>query len=145
MRITTLFLFFMLFSCQMMAILATDSLLLELKRTPQNKEKAILLNDLSRTFIESNLDSSIYYAKEGYELANEIEYSNGIAENAASIADYYIMYDSLNKAKEYYLLANKQFQELDKLFDVAQIFMVLGNIYLAQGNYSEALMNYQKS
>jgi len=135
----------MLLSCQMMAILATDSLLLELKNTQQNKEKSLLLNELSKTFMGSNIDSSIYYSKEGLELASEIDYLLGIAENAASMGDYYVMYDSLNKAKEYYLLANIQFQELDKIFDVAQIFMVLGNIYLAQGNYSEALMNYQKS
>jgi len=132
-------------SYRMSAVLATDSLLSELKNTPQNKEKTLLLNELSKTFKESDLDSSLYYAKQGLTLASEIDYSLGIAENSASMADYYVMYDSLNKAKEYYLLANKQFQELEKLFDVAQIFMVLGNIYLAQGNYSEALLNYQKS
>ena len=130
---------------QLMADMKTDSLLLELRNSDQNRERTLTLNELSKNFTQSNLDSSIYYAKSGLGLATEIEYSLGIAENAASLGDYYVIYDSLNKAKEYYLLANKQFQELDQLFDVAQIFMVLGNIYLAQGNYSEALMYYQKS
>lgn len=130
---------------QLMALLTTDSLLVELKNTPENKEKILLLNKLSRTFYESNLDSSIYYAKNGLKLAHEINYSLGIAENAASLADFYIIYDSLSKAENYYLLAGKHFDALDMYFDHAQILMVLGNIYLSQSNYSKALMYYQNS
>ncbi len=128
-----------------MANLATDSLLADLRNTPQNKEKALLFNKLSRTFMKSSIDSSIYFSKKGLELASEIEYPLGIAENAASLADYYVSCDSLNLAKDNYLLAGKYFDELDMDFDQAQLLMILGNIYLSQDNYSEALMYYQKS
>lgn len=128
-----------------MAIMATDSILIELKNTSENKERTLLLNELSKTFKETNLDSSIYYAKMGLEQASEINYELGIAENAASIADYYIIYDSLFKAREYYVLASNQFDEIDMDFDQAQIYMVIGNIYLSQNNYSEALVYYQMS
>jgi tetratricopeptide (TPR) repeat protein len=144
-RIIILILISTFLSSHLAANFANDSLLQELKNTPQNKEKTLLLNKLSRTFINSNLDSSIYYAKNGLALASEIEYSLGIAENAASMADYYVIYDSLNEAKEYYTLAAKYFDELDMDFDLAELLMVLGNIYLSQSNYSEALMYYQKS
>lgn len=144
-RIIILILISTFLSSYLAANFANDSLLQELKNTPQNKEKTLLLNKLSRTFINSNLDSSIYYAKHGLALASEIEYSLGIAENAASMADYYVIYDSLNKAKEFYTLAGKCFNELDMDFDYAELLMVLGNIYLSQSNYSEALMYYQKS
>ena len=134
-----------LLNSSLMATLTTDSLLIELKNTPQNKERILLLNKLSRTFIKTDIDSSMYYAKRGLEQASEIDYELGIAENAASMADYYVIYDSLNKAEEYYSLASSYFDELDMDFDLAELLMVLGNIYLSQSNNSEALMYYQKS
>ena len=87
----------------------------------------------------------MFYAKKGLNQASEIAYELGIAENAASMADYYIIYDSLNTAKEYYTLASRYFDELDMDFELAEISMVLGNIYLSQSNHSKALMYYQKS
>lgn len=133
------------FSCYLKAIPVSDSLLFELKDTPENKEKTILLNNISKNFQDTHLDSSIFYAKQGLKLAFEIEYPLGIAENSASLADYYVMYDSLNRAKEYYILSAKYFEELEMDFDFAQVLMVLGNIYLSQNKYSEALTYYQKS
>lgn len=144
-RIISLILICSIYSSSLMAILATDSLLLELKNTDQNKEKTLILNRLSRTFMDSNLDSSLFYAKKGLAQAYEIEYELGIAENSASMADYFIIYDSMNKAKEYYMLSSKYFEELELDFDLAQVSMLLGNIYLSQSNYSESLKYYQKS
>ena len=133
------------FDSQLMADMKTDSLLLELRSSDQNKERTLTLNELSKKFTQSNLDSSIYYAKSGLGLASEINYSLGIAENAASLGDYYIIYDSLNKAEKYYILAGKYFDELDMDYNLAQLYQVLGNIYLSQSNLSEALMYYQES
>jgi len=144
-KTTVLILTSIFFSLYLKAIPVSDSLLIELKNTPANKEKTILLKDISKKFKETHLDSSIIYAKQGLKLASEIEYTLGIAENSASIADYYVMYDSLNKAKEYYILSTKYFEELEMYFDFAQVLMVLGNIYLSQNRYSEALTYYQKS
>ncbi len=139
------FLISVLFCFQVFAVPVSDSLLLELKSTPEKKEKSLLFNTLSRSFKEKYPDSSFYYAKKGFDLAIEIEYNLGIAENAASIADYYVVSDSLYLAREYYTLAAKHFEELEMDFDFAQVTMVLGNIYLSQFNYSEALAFYQKS
>lgn len=145
MRFLVLFLTLTCFTNNLFALFAHDSLLIELKNTSENKEKTLLLNELSKSFKDSNLDSSFSYARKGFDLATEIKYALGIAENAGSLADYYIINDSLNKAKEYYFIAIKQFEDLDMKYDQAQVLMVLGNIYLAQSNYSEALMYYQKS
>ena len=137
--------FFTLFSFNLIAVLATDSLLIELKNTPENKEKTLLLNELSKTLLESDIDSSLIYAKRGLDLATEIGYTLGVAENAASLARYYVINDSLAMAIEYYMQASKHFEDLEMQFDAAQMLMVIGNIYLSQSNYSEALMYYQKS
>jgi len=130
---------------QSMALIEVDSLLLELKNTNKNKEKSLLLNNLSKNYKETDIDSSLYFAKKGFVLASEISYSRGIAENAASIADDYIIHDSLNKAKEYYLLASSHFEKLNMKHDQAEILLIIGNIYLSQSNYSDALKYYQKS
>ncbi len=134
-RNTIFTLIILLYSFGLVANIKTDSLLIELRNTQKNKDKILLINRLSRTFIDSNLDSSIYYAKQGLHMATEIDYTLGIAENAASLGDYYIIYDSLNKAKLFYINAGKAFLELDMFFDYAELSMVLGNIYLTQNNY----------
>ncbi len=145
-RSTIVFLLFFLYSLgSVLANQTTDSLLIQLRSSSKNKDKSLLFNEMSRSYVNSNLDSALYFAKRGFVLASEIDYSTGMAENAASIADYYIVYDSLDKAKEYYILAGNYFEELGKEFDYAELMMVLGNIYLTQNNYSEALVCYQKS
>lgn len=123
----------------------SDSLLLELKNRPEKKEKALILNDLSKSFADTHLDSAIHYAKKGYHYSTEIEYPLGIAENAASLGDYYVVFDSLTLAKYYYLIASKEFENLEMDFDYAQISMVIGNIFLSRNNNSEALYYYHQS
>ncbi len=140
-----LFLIIIFISNGLQALQISDSLLLELRNTTQNKEKILLLNGLARSFMESNIDSALFYSKQGLSKAIEIDYELGIAENAASMADYYIIYDSMDMAKEYYMLSAKYFDDLDLEFDLAQVYMLLGNIYLSQSNHSEALKYYQKS
>ncbi|MFK5855624.1 MAG: tetratricopeptide repeat protein [Bacteroidota bacterium] len=140
------FFFLLAITCSsLMASMASDSILIELKNTPENKERILLLNKLSRTFLKTDIDSSLYYAKQGLDQATEIDYGHGIAENAASMADYYVILDSLDMAKSYYIHASSYFDELGMDFDLANVLMVIGNIYLSQSNYSEALMYYKKS
>ena len=131
-----------LFSFTASAKTVTDSLLAELKNTPKNQEKAILFNKLAQDYREAHPDSSIYFAKKGLALATEIDYPLGIAENAASLGDFYVGYDSLDRAKENYILAIVYFKQLKKDYDLANLLKIVGNIYLTQGNYSEALLYY---
>lgn len=132
-----------LFSFTVSAKTVTDSLLAELKNTPKNQEKTILLNKLAQDYRDTNLDSSIFFAKKGLALAQEIDYDLGIAENAASLGDFYVGYDSLSKAKENYILAIVYFKGLKKEYDLANLLKIVGNIYLTQNNYSEALLYYK--
>ncbi len=127
------------------ADITSDSLLMELKSSRKNKEKSILLNNLSQSFKNSHIDSAVFYARKGYDYAVSVKYPLGIAENAASLGDYYVIYDSLKSARKYYSIASDYFEELGMDFDYAQVSMVIGNIYLSQGNHSEALYYYHRS
>lgn len=79
------------------------------------------MNQLSKTYSNSSLDSAVYYAKQGLDLSFDIEYNLGIAENAASLGDYYIVYDSLTLAYEYYLQSVSRFEYLKMDFEYSQI------------------------
>lgn len=142
-KLASLILF--LFSGQLLAIEKTDSILGELNLTQENKARSLLLNQLAHEYRSIDIDSSFYFAKEGFKLANEINYSLGIAENSASIGDFYVVSDSLNEAKAYYIESIEYFQQLEMFFDAANILKIVGNIYLSQNNYSEALIYYQES
>jgi len=106
---------------------------------------AMINNLLARKYISIDVDSSFYFAKQGLALSESNEFLLGIAENAAALADCYIVSDSLEQAEEYYLIASEYFELARKPFELAEVLLVLGNIYLSQNNYAEALINYQKS
>jgi tetratricopeptide (TPR) repeat protein len=122
-----------------------DSLLAELKNSPKNQEKSILFNRIAHDVRDSNLDSAIFYSRKGLDLATDIGYPLGIAENAASLGDFYVQYDSLDKAKEKYILSIVYFKQINKEYDLASLLKIVGNIYLSQSNYSEALLFYKNS
>jgi tetratricopeptide (TPR) repeat protein len=121
-----------------------DSLLFLLQSSKELKTKALLYTQLSKLYEHSNTDSAIYYAQEGYDISTEIKYDLGRAENAAALADFFIIKNHLDKAKTYYSIASELFLTADKLFDYTQITMIIGNINLAQNNYIEALKLYQE-
>lgn len=136
---------FVIIASNTVANTKTDTILDELRANHKRSDKSLLYNKLSKTYTEIHIDSAIYFAKKGFVLASKTNNHLGIAENAASIGDYYIISDSLDKALNYYLLAGKHFASMDMTFDQAQIYMVIGNIYLSQNNYTNSLKFYQES
>jgi tetratricopeptide (TPR) repeat protein len=56
-----------------------------------------------------------------------------------------VQYDSLDKAKEKYILSIVYFKQINKEYDLASLLKIVGNIYLSQSNYSEALLFYKNS
>lgn len=138
-------LIFLLLSIGLFAKNEQDSILNEIVNKKALQEKALLYNTLSNSYKSINTDSAILYAYKGYDISKLINYKLGIAENLATLGDLYIMQDSLNLAKQNYIIAADYFLKLDSIFDYAQIYMVIGNIFLSQSNYSQALFYYQQS
>ena len=120
-----------------------DSLKAHLNSTEKSVEQALLYAKLAKLYEHTEIDSALHYAKSGYNLSEQKEYSIGIAENAAALGDFYVMKNQLDEAKVYYSIALEYFLEEDMLFDHTQISMILGNISLAQNRYIEALKLYQ--
>lgn len=99
---------------------------------------------LSKSLQYTNTDSAIYFATKAYDLAHLQGYLLGKAESTALLGDLYVVGNQLEEAKKYYSEASQFFHEADKLFDVTQISMILGNINLAQKRYFDALKIYQE-
>ncbi|MCF8461282.1 MAG: tetratricopeptide repeat protein [Flavobacteriales bacterium] len=122
----------------------SDSLLLLIDNTKGKQEQAILYCTLAKSLQYTSVDSAISYAKKGFELSEAAEYKLGKAEAAAMLGDLFVIGNQLEEAKTHYSESSQFFEELDKLFDVTQISMILGNISLAQKRYFEALKLYQE-
>lgn len=144
-NITTTILLVFSISFNLFSITEQDSLHEKIISEKTLQEKALLYNSLSNSFKSQNIDSAIYYAYKGYDISKNINFKSGLAENLASLGDLYIMKDSLDLAKDFYMRSVVLFKEMDSIFDYAQIYMVIGNIFLTQSNYPEALYYYQQS
>ena len=121
-----------------------DSIQNLLSTTKNQKKESLLYTQLAKLFEHSKSDTAVYYAKKGYELSIKIDYNLGVAENAAALGDIYVIKNQLDIAKENYIIAADLFLIEERIFDYAQISMIIGNINLAQNNYIEALKLYQK-
>jgi tetratricopeptide (TPR) repeat protein len=126
------------------ATTATDSLLQLIDKTSGEKELSILYCSLSKSLQYASPDSAIGYAKRGLEIANAANYTLGMAESSATLGDIYVINNQLEEAKKSYSKAVEYFEKTDRLFDVTQISMILGNIHLAQNEYLPALKRYQQ-
>ncbi|MDA9128441.1 tetratricopeptide repeat protein [Flavobacteriaceae bacterium] len=114
-------------------------------RSSVNKADAgILFLNLSVLYEKEDVDSAIYFAKQGYKTSRSIDDKIGIAENSANLGYYYVLKNNLDSSKVNYSRAKEYFFKTDSLFKYAQSSMRVGNINLAQDNYIEALKLYQE-
>jgi tetratricopeptide (TPR) repeat protein len=121
-----------------------DSILDLLGNTQNKGRRSLLYSELSKKYSSKQLDSAIYYANLGLNLADSINYDLGVAENAANLGHYFIKQNDLNQAKTYYTTARTAYKKTDSLFSYTQNSMILGNISLAQNNSIESLKLYQE-
>lgn len=120
-----------------------DSISDILNRTTNKVEIANLHAELAKAYKYNNIDTARYFAERGYQLSIEVDYNEGLVENAATLADIYVIDNKLKDAKEYYSIALEGLSNEENTFDFVQISMIIGNIDLAQNNYIQALQVYQ--
>ena len=119
------------------------SLLHVLENTVVEEEKALLYSEIGKALRFKDPALAMDYAQQGLVLSQRISYDLGSGENAALLGDLLVVDDKLEEAKKFYELSVDYYAKADKLFDVTQVQMILGNIQLAQNNYFEALKLYE--
>ena len=119
-----------------------DSLLNIAKIAKDDTSKSNLLNEISATYLEINLDKSLDFAKQSLALSEKIAFKKGIA-NA------YFLIGNISSYKAEYLEAISWYKkslvirkELFLMRDVSQNYSSIGNCYEDMGNFSEAKKNH---
>src|SRR6056297_1048077 len=108
-------------------------------------EKTDLLNLLSRQFWQINPDSSLKYATQALENAQNINNQASISDACNRVGNAYYFLGDTTKALEDYkrsLLIRKELDDADRLF---QIYNNLGVYYINNGQPEKALNNYRKA
>ncbi|MDI1254787.1 MAG: tetratricopeptide repeat protein [Flavobacterium sp.] len=98
----------------------------------------------SKTYRKTNIDSAIYYAGKGYDLAKSNNNKQMTAENAAFLGDYYTAKNQFNAAKKYYTIYTNYLSDKNDPSAYCGTLMIVGNIELLQNNYIKALQLYYK-
>ena len=118
---------------------AADSLQQLLKSAKEDTNKVNILNTLSYELLYSNVDTTIYLAKQAKELAEKLNYSKGIASSYLrlgqaynNLGSYDLSQSALSKGLEF---------STDKL-TTAKIYVNIGINHFEMSNYPEALKNY---
>ncbi|MCB0664576.1 MAG: tetratricopeptide repeat-containing sensor histidine kinase [Saprospiraceae bacterium] len=99
---------------------------------------------MANKFAEDNsgLDSAILFAREAYELADQIDYAPGRAEAAYTEAYAHDLAGHLSLALEYYEKARQQYETIDNVEQVAVCMNGKGVACYFQGEYGKALQYY---
>lgn len=121
-----------------------DSLQLLLADIEEDVEKLSVYNQIFDYYINNNNDSALKYVNLGFNLAKREEDDFWKGKMNANKGRYMIVKNDLFNAKTFFNNANEYFIKVDRKYEIAETYLLLGNINLAQGNFSEALQTYLK-
>lgn len=103
-----------------------------------------VFDELADYYKTRNNDSALYYINKGLALSEQIGYAEGHAEMLANLGDFLVMQDELSLAREKYELSSEILYETGNFMELAQVYLVLGNVYWVQDNYVVALDYYTR-
>lgn len=125
--------------------LATDSLLKLVNETADNRQKAVLYNQVALTLRFRAPSKSIVYAEQALNLARKYSYQLESAEAYHTLG--LLSFDSrqYTQSLDNYAKALKAYSVNQKTASVAQVFIDIGNIYNALEDHAKALSYYFES
>ena len=120
-----------------------DSLLTLLKKDKLDTSKVIHLNNLTLQYQSMGIyDTALYYGNNAFQLAEKINFKNGIASSYNNIGIIYYEQGNYIRALENYFAALKIREETGDKNGIASSHNNIGAIYFYQNNYAKALENY---
>jgi tetratricopeptide (TPR) repeat protein len=121
-----------------------DSLLAVLDTT-QADRKVKTLNELFRSYLQSDPVKALGYTREALNLATEINDKKGMAASYNNLGVAYRNQGALDKALEYYINSLKRYEELDNKEGIATTKNNIATIYSLKRDYGNALRNLDES
>ena len=119
-----------------------DSLLRLISYEKQDTTSILIYEQLAELYLKSDIDSVLLYTSKGLNLAEKLEYNNGIGKMYHLLGHVMVVKDSLLKAKTYYFMAIDYYKKAGNIAAQATSLMIIGNINLVQENLPEALNYY---
>ncbi len=134
---------------------AVDSLLLLLKKLPEDTNKVNVLNELGWQLKYNNPDSAVLVSTEALSLAEKIGDSadkkvalagkTGVASSLGNLGAIHYVKGEYEKALEYYFKAMQVDEELNNKKRIASHLGNIGIVYRNQADYAKALEYYLKA
>lgn len=108
-------------------------------------QRAEILAQLSWQYRNINADSSLYFGKQAFELASEINYENGIIKSLNFQGIAYRNKSDYSNAFKFFVEALKAAEEVQNLEQIGYSNINIGNVYIYQTNYEGALEYFEKA
>ena len=121
-----------------------DSLFLQLEKA-DDQNKIEILNNISRSYWNISLDSSLYFANEALNLGHIHEDKNGIADSYNRIGNVYSFQGESELALEYYNKCLKLRLDINDSQGITNIYHNIGYEYVSQNNIDAAIKYFQKA
>ncbi|MEP2027055.1 MAG: ATP-binding protein [Reichenbachiella sp.] len=119
-----------------------------LKSLVQNSSDSLLVdvyNEISWSYRNIAIDSSIFYAELGLKLSKEINYLNGINHSLNYLGIAYRNRSNYSKALALFFEALKSSEYSKDLEEISYTLINIGNIYIFQTNFNGAIDYFQRA
>ena len=121
-----------------------DSLKRELKKAKEDTNKVKLLINIADNYYNLNLKTARNYANQSLKLATKLNYTHGRVSSLNLIGSTYDDQGEYNLALESFKKSLRVPNNTNS-FDLAQLYVGLGNIYLTKADYAQAINYYTKA
>ncbi len=122
-----------------------DSLLLVLKNAPNDTNKIVKYEDVVWEYLYSDPEKALTYATQELELAQKLNFKQGISVAENSIGIYYNTQGDFVNTLVHFLKSLKLQEELNDKAGLASSYCNIGNVYRNQQDLVKALEYYNKA
>lgn len=121
-----------------------DSITAKLKTTPDSLKSKFLL-DISKEYVDINLDSAIYFGHEALKYANSNNENENIIHANITLSKRYSSNGDFNKSLQYLDQAYELSLNLKDSLIISEIFSTYGQLYSSKSEYDKAKKYFDKS
>ena len=119
--------------------------LIQIVETLQNDDVQLCILYNKIAFNSSSPDQTILYANRAKELAKKIKNRKKEALSNLYLGDGHRLKGNLSKAISYYLESANIYESIGEFIGVSTVYSNLGNVYLAQKNYENSKLYFNKA
>ncbi len=118
---------------------AIDSLKHLLQNEKQDTSRVLLLNQLSKLYVQNTPDTALILGQQGFTLAKKIGFTKGVAASLNRMANAFSITGNYPKALELHLESLKMAEDAKDENIMRTALVNIGGDYISQGNYRQSI------